>query len=66
LNDELAQKSQLVENMTGERYYYYYRQDLPEEQLCRYCFYSRADFWVLRPAGATRCTDQGEICKVIM
>ena len=30
-------------------------------QLCRYCFYSRADFWVFRPAGATRCTDQGEI-----
>jgi len=28
---------------------------------CRYCFYSRADFWVFRPVGATRCTDQGEI-----
>ena len=39
----------------------HYRQDLPEGQLCRYCFYSRADFWVFRPAGATRCTDQGEI-----
>jgi len=25
-------------------------------QLCRYCFY-----WVFRPAGATRCTDEGEI-----
>jgi len=24
-------------------------------------FYSRADFWVFRPAGATYCTDQGEI-----
>ena len=31
-------------------------------QLCRYCFYSsRADFGVFRPAGATRCTDQGGI-----
>ena len=29
-------------------------------QLCRYCFYSRADFEVFRPAGATRCTDQGQ------
>ena len=28
---------------------------------CRYCFYSRADFWIFRPAGATCCTDQGEI-----
>jgi len=41
--------------------YYYYRQDLPEGQLCRHCFYSRADFRIFRPAGATRCTDQGEI-----
>ena len=24
-------------------------------------FYSRADLWVFRPTGATRCTDQGEI-----
>ena len=39
----------------------YYRQDLPEGQLCRYCFYSRADFRVFRPAGATHCTDKGEI-----
>jgi len=30
-------------------------------QLCRYCFYSWANFLVFRPAGATRCTDQGEI-----
>jgi len=36
-----------------------YRQDLPEGQLCRYFVYSRADFRVFRPAGATRCTDQG-------
>jgi len=28
-------------------------------QLCRYCFYSRANFWVFRPAGATRWTDPG-------
>jgi len=37
---------------------FFYRQDLPEG---RYCFYSRADFRVFRPAGATCCTDQGEI-----
>jgi len=30
-------------------------------QLCRYCFYSRPIFGFFRPAGATRCTDQGEI-----
>jgi len=30
-------------------------------QLCRYCFYSRAGFGVFCPAGATHCTDQGEI-----
>ena len=41
--------------------HYYYRQDLPEGQLCRYFVYSRADFGVFRPAGATRCTDQGQI-----
>ena len=29
-------------------------------QICRYC-YSEADFEVFRPAGATRCTDGGEI-----
>ena len=29
--------------------------------LCRYCFYSRADFGGFHPAGAIRCTDQGEI-----
>jgi len=28
---------------------FYYRQDLPEGQLCRYCFYSQADFWFFRP-----------------
>jgi len=39
----------------------YYRQDLPEGQLCPYCFYSRANFRVFRPAGAKRCTDKGEI-----
>jgi len=36
----------------------YYRQ---EALTCRYCFNSRADFWVFRPTGVTRCTDQGEI-----
>jgi len=39
----------------------YYRQDLPGGQLCRYFVYSRADFGVFRPSGATRCTDQGQI-----
>jgi len=38
------------------RVQYNYRQDLPEGQLCRYCFYSRADFRVFRPAGATHCS----------
>jgi len=30
-------------------------------QICRYLVYSEADFEVSRPAGATRCTDGGEI-----
>ena len=30
-------------------------------QSCRYLIYSEADFEVFRPAGATRCTDRGEI-----
>ena len=30
-------------------------------QTCRYFVYSEADFEVFRPAGATRCTDGGEI-----
>ena len=30
-------------------------------QACRYWIYSEADFEVFRPAGATRCTDGGEI-----
>jgi len=29
----------------------------------RHCFYSRADFWVFCPAGATLCTDQSEIWR---
>ena len=28
------------------------------EQPCRYCFYSQAQKWVFRPAGATRCPDK--------
>ena len=28
----------------------------------RYLVYPEADFEVFRPAGATRCTDGGEIC----
>jgi len=30
-------------------------------QACRYLVYSEVDFEVFRPAGATRCTDGGEI-----
>jgi len=30
-------------------------------QTCRYLVYSEATFEVFRPAGATRCTDGGEI-----
>ena len=30
---------------------------------CRYCFYSQAKNQVFRPAGATRCTDSGQICR---
>ena len=48
-------------NCKIRHFFYYYRQDLPEGQLCRYFVYSRADFGVFRPAGATRCTDQGQI-----
>ena len=38
---------------------HYYR--LRAAQACRYLIYSEADFEVFRPAGATRCTDGGEI-----
>jgi len=34
---------------------------LREAQTCRYLVYSEANFQVFRPAGATRCTDGGEI-----
>ena len=30
---------------------------------CRYVSYSETDFEVFRHAGATRCTDGGEICN---
>ena len=33
-------------------------------QTCRYFVYSEADFEVFRPAGATRCTDGGEISSM--
>jgi len=33
-------------------------------QICRYLVHSEADFEVFRPAGATRCTDAGEIWHV--
>jgi len=32
-------------------------------QACRYLVYSEADFEVFRPAGATRCTDGGEMWR---
>ena len=34
---------------------------LREAQTCRYLVYSEADFEGFGPAGATRCTDGGEI-----
>jgi len=34
---------------------------LREAHTCRYLVYSEANFEVFRPAGATRCTDGGEI-----
>jgi len=37
---------------------------LREAQTCRYLVYSEANFEVFRPAGATRCTDGGEICQI--
>jgi len=44
---------------------YYFHVSLPAAlraaQTCRYLVYSEADFEVFRPAGATRCTDGGEI-----
>jgi len=39
---------------------YYYRQHCGSAT-CWYLIYSEADFEVCRPAGATRCTDGGEI-----
>ena len=42
------------------KYVYCYRQDLPQAALL-VLFLLTADFWVFRPAGATRCPDQGEI-----
>ena len=38
----------------------FYRQDLPEGQLCQLLLLTDR-FLGFRPAGATRCTDQGEI-----
>ena len=35
----------------------FYRQDCRVGANCRYCFYSQSKNQVLRPAGATRCTD---------
>jgi len=40
---------------------YIYQAALREAQTCRYLVYSEANFEVFRPAGATRCTDGGEI-----
>ena len=38
-----------------------YRQHCAKRNHCRYLIYSEAGFEVFRPAGATRCTDGGEI-----
>ena len=44
----------------------FYRQDLPEGQLCRYCFTHEPILgFSPRRGGATRCTDQGEIWQVV-
>ena len=40
-----------------------YRQDLPQAAL-PVLFLLTADFWVFRPAGATRCTYQGKIWQL--
>ena len=42
-------------------YLYIFTGRICRRQLCRYFVYSRADFGVFRPAGATLCTDQGQI-----
>jgi len=39
---------------------YHYRQ-IAQSATCRYLIYSEAHFEVFHPAGATRCTDWGEI-----
>ena len=44
-----------------ERYHKSLPAALREAQTCRYLVYSEANFEVFRPAGATRCTDGGEI-----
>jgi len=36
---------------------------IARSETCRYLIYSEADFEVFRPAGATRCTDWGEIWR---
>ena len=41
--------------------YHFLPAALRTAQTCRYLVYSEADFEVFRPAGATRCTDGGEI-----
>ena len=38
---------------------------LREAQTCRYLVYAEANFEVFRPAGATRCTDGGEIWHLL-
>ena len=40
---------------------YYHDRSRRPAQICRYLVYSEADFEAFRPAGATRCTDGGEI-----
>jgi len=47
----------------GQKRCVFYRHHCAKGNLpsCRYLIYSEADFEVFRPAGATRCTDGGEI-----
>jgi len=47
-------------------YFYFLPAALRAAQTCRYLVYSEADFEVFRPAGATRCTDGGEVWHAAM
>jgi len=40
---------------------FFVTRSIAQSATCQYLIYSEADFEVLHPAGATRCTDLGEI-----